>query len=87
VKIHLIKEKTVFEYIESNPEAEAGLKNWLRVINGSSWKLPSDILKSFTYADIIGRGTKRVVFNIEGNKYRCICSYYFGKTNVHVFIN
>lgn len=87
MKIHLIKERTVYEYLESNPGAEAGFKNWLKVIHGSSWCLPSDILKSFNSADIIGKGTKRVVFNIGGNKHRCICTYYFGKEFIHLFIN
>lgn len=87
MRIHLIKERTVFEYIESRPEAKSGLKNWLRIINGSNWSKPSDILKSANSADIIGKGTNRVVFNIGGNKTRCICTYSFGSTFVHLFIN
>lgn len=83
----MIKERTVYDYIKSSPEAESGLKNWLKIINGSRWYLPSDILKSFNSADIIGKGTKRVVFNIGGNKHRCICTYSFGKEFIHLFIN
>lgn len=87
MRIHLIKERTVFEYIELRPESEVGLKNWLRILNGSDWSKPSDILKSTNSADIIGKGTNRVVFNIGGNKIRCICTYSFGSTFVHLFIN
>ena len=87
MRIHLIKERTVFEYIESRPEAEIGLRNWLKILNGSNWTKPSDILKSSNSADIIGKGTNRVVFNIGGNKIRCICTYSFGSTFVHLFIN
>jgi len=87
VRIHLIKERTVYEYLKANPQATSAFENWLRVLNTTSWNLPSDILESFSYADILGNGTKRVVFSIGGNKYRCICSYYFGSTFVHLFIN
>lgn len=77
----------MFEYINSKPEAESGLRNWQRILNGSNWNVPSDILKSINTADIIGGGTNRVVFNIGGNKFRCICTYSFGKAFVHLFIN
>jgi len=87
VRIHLIKERTIYEYLESNSVAVSGFNNWLRVLNGSNWFQPSDILKSFNSADIIGKGKKRVVFNIGGNKYRCICTYSFGDNFVHLFIN
>jgi len=87
VRIHLVKERTVFEYIDSNPDSASGLRNWLIILNGSNWNLPSDILKSSNSADIIGKGTNRVVFNIGGNKFRCICTYSFGSKFVHLFIN
>jgi len=87
VKIHLIKERAIFEYIESRPEANAGFRNWLRILNVSIWKEPNDIVKSFVYADILGNGTNRAIFNIGGNKFRCICTYSFGRKFVHLFIN
>lgn len=51
------------------------------------WKHQKDIIVAFGNADILGRGSNRVVFNIGGNKYRMICSYYFGNKNVHLYIN
>lgn len=38
-------------------------------------------------ANILGRGSDRVVFNIGGNKYRMICKYHFGTKKVHLFIS
>lgn len=87
MRIHLIKERTVHEYIDKNPQGKSGLMNWMRILNASSWNVPSDILKSFNTADTLANGTKRVVFNIGGNKHRCICTYSFGSTYVHLFIN
>jgi len=62
VRIHLIKERTVLEYIDLSPEAETGLRNWLKILKGSNWTRPSDILKSSNSADMIGNGSNRVVF-------------------------
>jgi len=60
---------------------------WLDIISFADWETPSDILATFGFADLIGNGTERVVFNIGGNKFRMICSYYFGKTKVHLYIH
>jgi len=87
VKIHLIKERTIYDYVRIRPDAEVAFKNWLRILNASVWNEPSDILKSYTYADILGKGSNRVIFNIGGNKFRCICTYSFGERYVHLFIN
>lgn len=37
-------------------------------------------------ADVIGKRSNRIIFNIGGNRYRMICKYHFGKVNVHLFI-
>ena len=50
------------------------------------WNVPADIMKTFSYADILGKGTNRVVFNVGGNTYRIICKYAFGQNMVHLFI-
>ncbi len=59
----------------------------MRILKGADWESTNDILKSFTNADVLGKGTKRVVFDIGGNKYRCICDYSFGEKFVHLFTN
>lgn len=87
MKIHLIKKRSVIEYVKNNPNAEKPFDNWFKVLSGARWRKPSDILFSFRSADILGRGTNRVVFDLGGNNYRCICTYKFGKQFVHLFIN
>ena len=83
MRVHLIKERTIWEYVEENPVAKSAFKNWLRVINEANWGEPKDILLSFRNADILGRGTNRVVFDVGGNKFRCICTYKFGEKYIH----
>ena len=86
MKVHLIKKTTVDQYMLSNAGSRNGFIIWLRILKGADWLNTNDILKSFTNADILGGGTNRVVFDIGGNKYRCICDYSFGGEFVHLFI-
>jgi len=46
----------------------------------------NEIISTFNSADILGKGSNRVVFNIGGNNYRIICKYYFGDMRVHLFV-
>ena len=87
MKIHLVKKRSVTEFVEANPNSEKPFQNWLRSLKGARWNKPSDILFTFRTTDILGKGTNRVVFDLGGNNYRCICSYKFGEEFVHLFIN
>jgi len=60
---------------------------WLKFIEKADWNSPKDMIDTFGNADILGNGTERIVFNIGGNRYRMICSYYFGNKNIHLYIN
>jgi mRNA interferase HigB len=41
---------------------------------------------TFGTADLLGKSSNRVVFNVGGNNYRMICKYAFGDKQVHLFI-
>ena len=86
MKVHLIKKKSIFDFIEDNPRSRAGLNIWLNLIKYADWKAPIDITNTFGSADILGQSSNRVIFNIGGNKYRIICLYYFSKNSVHLFV-
>lgn len=86
MKIHLIKKQTIEEFIQKNVQSKTAFASWGEIIKWVEWNEPSDIIKTFNSADILGKSSGRVVFNIGGNKYRMICSYYFGKGKVHLFI-
>jgi len=87
MKVHLIKKKTIEDFILANSGARTGFINWLKILKSAEWGNTNDILKSYTNADVLGNGTQRIVFDIGGNKYRCICEYSFGQKYVHLFIN
>ena len=86
MKVHLIKKQSIEDYVHENAQSRPPFSLWLSIIKVSRWKVPKDIITTFNSADILGKGSKRVVFNIGGNKYRMICSYHFGKTRVHLFV-
>lgn len=86
MKVHLIKKKSIFDYIEDNPRSRTGFNIWLNLIKYADWNEPTDIINTFGSADVLGKSSDRVIFNICGNKYRIICSYYFSRKSVHLFV-
>jgi mRNA interferase HigB len=86
MKIHLIKRQTIEEFVSNNTQCQKVFHAWISVINCANWEFPQDIVSTFNHADLLGKGSNRVVFNIGGNKYRMICKYYFGKRKVHLFV-
>jgi mRNA interferase HigB len=69
-----------------NARGRASFEIWLSIIKRVDWSEPNEITSTFNSADILGKGSNRVVFNIGGNNYRLICKYHFGNTRVHLFI-
>jgi len=86
MKIHLVKKSTIENYVLNHADSRNVLRLWQLVLKGTEWDSPQDIINTFSYSDLLGNGTDRVVFNIGGNKYRMICHYVFGEKEVHLFI-
>ncbi len=86
MKVHLIKRSTIEKFVNDYAQAKRYFQVWLSIIKSADWDIPQDIVTTFNSADILGRGSERVVFNIGGNKYRMICTYYFGVNRVHLFV-
>ena len=86
MRVHLIKRQSIEGYIQRNVQSKIPFDIWLSIYRRADWNKPHDIIGTFNSADILGNSSKRVVFNIWGNKYRMICKYYFGKEKIHLFI-
>ncbi|MFO7924058.1 MAG: type II toxin-antitoxin system HigB family toxin [Bacteroidales bacterium] len=86
MRVHLIKKQSIEEYVLKNSRSKASFEIWVTIIKRVEWKEPNEIISTFNSADILGKGSNRVVFNIGGNNYRMICKYYFGETKVHLFV-
>ena len=86
MKVHLIKEKSIRNFVLDNARSKNSFEDWLSKLKRADWKNPSDIIATYGTADVFGNNSDRVVFNIGGNNYRLIAQYVFGKTEVHLFI-
>jgi len=86
MRVHLIKEKTIIDFIRKHADSKIHFMMWLNVLKRADWNIAEDIQTTFGSADLLGNGLNRVVFNITGNHYRMICKYNFAKTRVHLSI-
>jgi len=86
MKVHLIKKQSIEDYILKNAQSRVSFEIWLSILKRADWIEPNEIISTFNSADILGKGSNRVVFNIGGNNYRMICKYNFGSMRVHLFV-
>ena len=86
MKVNLIKRQTIEDYAIYKPGSKSPFEEWLSKLKYADWNSPEDIKATFGSADLLGKGSNRVVFDIGGNNYRMICKYMFGKKEVHLFI-
>ena len=80
MRINLIKQKTIRNYVLENARSKVSFEEWLSKVKLANWNVPGDIKKTFPTADLLGSGSFRVIFNMAGNRYRMICKYGFGET-------
>jgi mRNA interferase HigB len=86
VKVHLIKKQTLEDFAKNNPSSKASLEDWFQKLKFADWEHPADMKLTYNTADLLGRGSNRVIFDIAGNNYRMICKYVFGEKQVHLFV-
>lgn len=86
MKVHLIRKETIESFVQEHAYGKSSFIFWLLTLKRADWNEPSDILKTFSSADILGNHSNRVVFNIGGNNYRLICHYVFGEKQAHLFV-
>lgn len=86
MKIHLIKKQSIMLFVSSHARSKSSFDDWLTKIKYADWDEPHDILKTFNSADFLGRRSNRIVFNIGGNEYRMICTYFYGRQSVHLYV-
>jgi mRNA interferase HigB len=86
MKVHLIKKQTIEDYSLKNAGSKSSFEEWLEKLKHADWNQPNDMRATFGTADLLGKSSNRVVFDIGGNNYRMICKYAFGDNQVHLFI-
>jgi mRNA interferase HigB len=86
MKVHLIKKQTLEDFAHRHPGSTASLQDWMEKLKLADWEQPGDMKQTYNTADLLGKSSSRVVFDIAGNNYRMICKYLFGKRQVHLFV-
>ncbi len=68
--MRIISRKTLIDFWEKYPECKQSLKAWFDEARNATWSSPNDLKTQYRNASIINN--RRVVFNINGNKFRLI---------------
>jgi len=79
--MRLISRRPLKQFWQRYPDAETGLRHWIKAVESASWKNFADIRQVFGSADQVG---KFIVFNIAGNKYRLIVVIHFDRQRCYV---
>ena len=77
--------KTFVEILKGSKDqksVKAAVESWFHEVQRADWKSPSDVLKSYGNASIVG--SDRVVFNIKGNDYRLVVAVDYSRQIVFV---
>lgn len=78
----VISVSTLREFWTKYPETEQPLKAWYDEVKKAQWQDMHDIKQQFRSASILKNN--RVVFNIKGNNYRLIASFWFSAQYVYI---
>jgi mRNA interferase HigB len=74
--LRIIARKTLRNFVEGLQGSKdqkgdkSALESWFHEVQGTKWKTPADVTRSYANASIVGND--RVVFNIKGNAYRLV---------------
>ena len=68
--MRVIAKKILREFWEKQIDSKEHLKTWYKEASKAKWTSPNEIKSEYQKASILKNG--RVVFNINGNKYRLI---------------
>lgn len=79
--MHVISRRKLKEAAARRDELEGPLDAWFRIAKKASWKTLTDVRKTFSSADAVGKWT---VFNIKGNQYRLITEINYNSGRVYV---
>ena len=86
MRVHLIKEKVIYDFVAKHAVSKNVFRAWLNILKSADWTTLEDLMATFPATDILGKGCNRVIFDVGGNNYRLICGYLFGRKEVHLFI-
>ena len=73
INMRIFSKSTLREYWQKEPLAQRGLMGWFEAVEEANWANHNELKENYKNASIID--SKRVVFNIHGNKFRLIADF------------
>lgn len=64
MRVHLIKRQSIEQFAQAYPASRVPFQEWLSKLRWADWYKPADIKSTFRSADLLGRGSQRVVFDV-----------------------
>lgn len=89
MRVRVIKISNVKNHVGNDKHMMKCFSTFFEKIQFVNWEIPQNIMETFKSSDLItcSKGQlNRVVFNICRNRYRMICGYHFGGSEVILFI-
>jgi mRNA interferase HigB len=79
--MHIISRKKLKEAAAQHADLEGPLDAWFRIAKKADWQSLTDVRKTLSSADVVGRWT---VFNIKGNQYRLITEINYRFSRIYI---
>jgi mRNA interferase HigB len=79
--MRLICRRPLKQFWEKYPDAETGVRHWIKAVENADWENFVDLRQVFASADQVG---KFAVFNIAGNQYRLIVVIHYDRQRCYV---
>jgi len=79
--VHVITRKRLLEFCKKHPDTISALDHWYRTVKHSDFATFSELRKTFSGVDQVGR---LVVFNIGGKKVRLIAYIVYRKKRIYI---
>ena len=79
--MHIISRKALHEFSRRYPDSKTALDTWFHIMSKNVFADFNSLRRTFPSADMV---SKRIIFNIGGNKYRLIAAIHFNRQKVYV---
>lgn len=81
MRTRIVKFRTIKEFWTLHPQSKTAFEKFVREVKNSDWNNYNDVKNTFPTADFLGKykkkNTDRVVFDIDGKKFRIIAKLVF----------
>lgn len=81
VNMRVISHKKIRDFTKKHAASKKPLEAWYKIVRHANFGSFSDLRKTFSSADQVGKFT---VFNVGGNKYRLISAIHYNRSILYI---